>query len=71
MNYPTKETIGPKAQKVYDKAFCDALEQGLPLDECELHADMVLLEWSQPIDLPDAPASAWTGEEDCLGVPTQ
>ena len=63
MRYPTKETINPNVQKVYDEAFCRYLDEGFGPMEAADKADEYLLEWSQPMYLPDAPAAAWTFDD--------
>lgn len=68
MAYPIKATVSKSAQKAYDKAFCEYLEEGHDIVTAAEMADMFLLEWSKEIDLPDAPECAWTGEEpECYG----
>lgn len=54
-----KESITPLSQKYYRDRVSAHLNEGMTLVAAEEAADMDLLEWSRPLDLPLPPASEW------------
>lgn len=53
------ERVSPEAVAFYHEQLEHYKALGLPAEEATECADLDLLEWSRPLDLPGAPASEW------------
>lgn len=58
MNAPA-ERVSPQAAAYHKSRIEFHQVQGMSLTQAEDAADMDLLEWSKPLELPDPPMSHW------------